>query len=263
MDLHTAGHRRGVVCAPHSAAVEAGRADARRGRQRARGDGRDGGLDRGRLSAHERHRRRRLLARARAVGPRARADGGGPRRRARAAGALSRATTTIPPRGPLAALTVPGAIGGWMLALEAAKAQGGALPLDVLLGHAIRQAARGHAGRAQPRRPHRRRRRRAEDRAGLRADLPGRRQAAGRRARCCGSRRSPRRSSSSPMPGSPISIAATSAREIAADLERVGAPVTRADLERATRDDRRAAVGRRSTPARSTTRRRRRRASPR
>src|SRR5215475_5370452 len=26
MDLHTAGHRRGVVCAPHHAAVEAGRA---------------------------------------------------------------------------------------------------------------------------------------------------------------------------------------------------------------------------------------------
>ena len=26
MDLHTAGHRRGVVCAPHSAAAEAGRA---------------------------------------------------------------------------------------------------------------------------------------------------------------------------------------------------------------------------------------------
>ena len=25
MDLHSAGHRRGVVCAPHSAAVEAGR----------------------------------------------------------------------------------------------------------------------------------------------------------------------------------------------------------------------------------------------
>jgi len=25
LDLHTAGHRRGVVCAPHSAAVEAGR----------------------------------------------------------------------------------------------------------------------------------------------------------------------------------------------------------------------------------------------
>ena len=26
MDLHSAGHRRGVVCAPHFAAVEAGRA---------------------------------------------------------------------------------------------------------------------------------------------------------------------------------------------------------------------------------------------
>src|SRR5947199_3574794 len=26
MDLHTAGHRQGVVCAPHTAAVEAGRA---------------------------------------------------------------------------------------------------------------------------------------------------------------------------------------------------------------------------------------------
>ena len=26
IDLHSAGHRRGVVCAPHSAAVEAGRA---------------------------------------------------------------------------------------------------------------------------------------------------------------------------------------------------------------------------------------------
>src|SRR5215468_1561907 len=26
MDLHTAGHRRGAVCAPHHAAVEAGRA---------------------------------------------------------------------------------------------------------------------------------------------------------------------------------------------------------------------------------------------
>ena len=26
IDLHTAGHRRGVVCAPHAAAAEAGRA---------------------------------------------------------------------------------------------------------------------------------------------------------------------------------------------------------------------------------------------
>src|ERR1700712_551542 len=40
---------------------------------------------------------------------------------------------TIPPRGPLAALTVPGAISGWMLALELAKAQGGRLPLIMML----------------------------------------------------------------------------------------------------------------------------------
>src|SRR5258708_37561731 len=32
---------------------------------------------------------------------------------------------TIPPRGGLAALTAPGAIAGWMLALEAAKTFGG------------------------------------------------------------------------------------------------------------------------------------------
>jgi len=49
----------------------------------------------------------------------------------------------IPPRGPLAALTVPGAIGGWTLALEAAKALGGKMPLDVLLASAIRQARDG------------------------------------------------------------------------------------------------------------------------
>jgi len=50
---------------------------------------------------------------------------------------LYRAHETIPARGPLAALTVPGAIGGWSLALELAKAHGGRMPLDMLLGAAI------------------------------------------------------------------------------------------------------------------------------
>src|SRR3989304_78949 len=55
----------------------------------------------------------------------------------------------IPSRGPLAALTVPGAVAGWMLAAEAAKAQvgkglGGKLPLDVLLAPAIRHARDGY-----------------------------------------------------------------------------------------------------------------------
>jgi len=50
----------------------------------------------------------------------------------------------IPPRGPDAALTVAGAVGGWGLALELAKALGGQMPLDLLLGDAIRLARNGY-----------------------------------------------------------------------------------------------------------------------
>jgi oxamate amidohydrolase len=50
----------------------------------------------------------------------------------------------IPPRGSLAALTVPGAIGGWALALELAKALGGRLPLHDLLRDAIRFGREGY-----------------------------------------------------------------------------------------------------------------------
>jgi oxamate amidohydrolase len=46
----------------------------------------------------------------------------------------------IPTRGPLAALTVPGAVGTWMLAQDYAAACGGRLPLGVLLQSAIDQA---------------------------------------------------------------------------------------------------------------------------
>src|ERR1700739_4421615 len=49
-----------------------------------------------------------------------------------------------PRGGPLAALTVPGAVAGWSLALEAAQAQGGRLPLESLLAHAIRHARDGY-----------------------------------------------------------------------------------------------------------------------
>src|SRR5262249_52317442 len=64
--------------------------------------------------------------------------------RAPARPALHRAHEAIPPRGPLAALTVPGAVGGWSLALEAARALGGRLPLAVLLAAAIRQSREGY-----------------------------------------------------------------------------------------------------------------------
>jgi gamma-glutamyltranspeptidase/glutathione hydrolase len=50
----------------------------------------------------------------------------------------------IPERGPLAALTVPGAIGGWMLALEAAKANGGRVPLARLLEPTIGLVRKGY-----------------------------------------------------------------------------------------------------------------------
>ncbi len=57
---------------------------------------------------------------------------------------LYREHETIPPRGPFAALTVPGAVGGWMLALEAAQASGARLPLDVLLAPAVGHARNGY-----------------------------------------------------------------------------------------------------------------------
>src|SRR3954447_17570523 len=124
MDLHTAGHSRGVVCAPHQAAVEAGRAVlAERGNAieaivamaasiavvypHMNGIGGDGFW----LIREPSGRVRALMAAGRA-------------------GALARPELyreaghdVIPSRGPLAALTVPGAIGGWILALDAARAQ--------------------------------------------------------------------------------------------------------------------------------------------
>ena len=55
----------------------------------------------------------------------------------------SQGLKAIPERGANAALTVPGAIGGWMLALEASKALGGKMPLQRLLEAAISIARKG------------------------------------------------------------------------------------------------------------------------
>jgi gamma-glutamyltranspeptidase/glutathione hydrolase len=49
----------------------------------------------------------------------------------------------IPARGPHAALTVAGAIGGWAEALAIAREEGGRLPLGLLLADAIRHARDG------------------------------------------------------------------------------------------------------------------------
>src|SRR5215831_9969513 len=145
MDLHTAGHRGGVAAAPHHLAAEAGRAILA-----------EGGNALEAMVA--------MAATIAAVYPHMNHIGGDgfwllrePSGRIRAlmgAGpAGARATPTfyrdhghdeIPPRGPLAALTVPAAIGGWMLALEAARANGGKLPLELLLGDAVRHAGEGY-----------------------------------------------------------------------------------------------------------------------
>jgi gamma-glutamyltranspeptidase/glutathione hydrolase len=143
-ELHSAGHRRGVVCAPHVAAVEAGRTILA-----------EGGNAIEAMVA--------MAASIAAVYPHMNHLGGDgfwlvrePRGRVRAimaagpAGALAkpelyRDYETIPPRGPLAALTVPGALAGWSVALQAAQAHGAALPLDVLLAPAIAQARDGYA----------------------------------------------------------------------------------------------------------------------
>lgn len=51
--------------------------------------------------------------------------------------------TSIPTRGPRAALTVAGAIGGWSLAAEMAKDAGGRMPIARLLAPAAHHAAEG------------------------------------------------------------------------------------------------------------------------
>ncbi|MDC7786294.1 gamma-glutamyltransferase [Rhodoplanes sp. TEM] len=143
MPLHTAGHRRGVAAAPHHAAAEAGRAVLADGGNALEamvamaamivsvyphmthvgGDGF--------WLVHEPSGKVRALMAPGPAGSRARIE-------------LYREHEAIPTRGPLAALTVPGAVSGWALALEAAKALGGRAPLDVLLAPAIKAAREGY-----------------------------------------------------------------------------------------------------------------------
>ena len=143
MTLHTAGHRRGVAAAPHRAAVEAGRAVLAE----------DGNALEAMVA---------MAATTAAVYPHMNHVGGDgiwlvrePKGTVHAIMAVGRAGAgakpdlyrgydEIPPRGPLAALTAPGAIGGWIAALDAAKHYRGRLPLDVLLADAIGYARDGY-----------------------------------------------------------------------------------------------------------------------
>jgi gamma-glutamyltranspeptidase/glutathione hydrolase len=138
---------------------------------------------------------------------------------------------TIPPRGPLAALTVPGAVGGWALALEAAKALGGKAPLDVLLSAAIRQARDGYTV--------------TRSQAQLTRDkLPELKDVPGFAETFLVDGKPPQQGDTLRQSALAQTLAHLAqaglddfyrgdiGREIAADLERIGAPVTRADLER-------------------------------
>jgi gamma-glutamyltranspeptidase/glutathione hydrolase len=228
MDLHTAGHRRGVVCAPHHAAVEAGRAVLA-----------EGGNALEAMVA--------MAATIAAVYPHMNHVGGDgfwllrePSGRVRALMAAGRAGSNarrelyrdheaIPPRGALGALTVPGVVAGWALALEAAKAHGGRMPLADLLAPAIRHAGDGYVvSRSQAALT-------GEKLAEL-VDAPdfaqtflvdGKPPAAGTRLK-------------QPALAATLDHLAHAglddfyrgdvAREMSADLDRIGSPVTRADL---------------------------------
>src|SRR4051812_24819295 len=129
MDLYTSGHRRGVVCAPHSAAVEDGRAVLAEG-----GNAIEAMIAMAASIAaayphmnhiggdafwllRERNGRMRALMGAGPAGAKASFDF-----------YREHGHDEIPSRGPLAALTVPGAVATWALAQEAASAFGGRMP---------------------------------------------------------------------------------------------------------------------------------------
>jgi len=231
MTLHTAGHRRGVVCAPHLAAVEDGRAVLAEG----------GNAIEAMLA---------MAATIAAVYPHMNHIGGDgfwlihePSGRVRALMGAGRAGSKatprlyrdaghneIPARGPFAALTVPGVVAAWMLALEAAKAQGGKLPLGVLLAPAIKHARDGYAvTRSQVRLT-------VEKYAELEM-VPGFLQTflVDGKAPEVGSRLTQSAFAATldqlVHAGLDDFYRGDVAREIAADLERIGSPVTRADLE--------------------------------
>jgi oxamate amidohydrolase len=231
-DLYTSGHRRGVVAAPHHAAAEAGRTILAEGGNAIEamvamaaaiaavyphmnhigGDGF--------WLIRERNGRVRALMGAGRAGAKASIDF-----------YRDQGHDEIPPRGPLAALTAPGAVAGWILALEFAKSLGGRLPLRTLLDAAIRYAGAGTAvTRSQARLT-------AEKFLELK-DVPGFAAtflAAGKPPEAgtlCRQRALAATLDHLARAGLTDFYRGDVGAEIAADLARIGSPLTRADLER-------------------------------
>jgi gamma-glutamyltranspeptidase len=231
MTLYSSGHRRGVVAAPHSATVEAGRYVLAEG-----GNALEAMVAMAASIAavypHMNHLGGDGFWLVREPSGRVRALMGAGPAGSRATPALYRehGHDTIPPRGPLAALTVPAAIGGWMLAMDAAKALGGRLPLDVLLAPAIRSAREGYVvarGQAELTR----------DKHDELKDVPGFAPAFlvdGKHPETGTTMKQPAMAATLEhlvQSGLGDFYRGDVGREIAADLERIGSPVTRADLE--------------------------------
>src|SRR5499433_3246773 len=229
MDLHTAGHRRGVVAAPHHAAVEAGRATLAEG-----GNALEAMVAMAATSAavypHMTHLGGDGIWLVREPSGRVRALMAAGRAGANARRELYRDYETILPRGALAALTAPSAVAGWMLALEVARAHGGRLRLGDLLAPAIVHANEGAlVTRSQARLT-------AEKLAELK-DAPGFAQTFlldGKPPDAGATLKQPALAATLDHlahAGLDDFYRGDVGREIAGDLDRVGSPVTRADLE--------------------------------
>ena len=141
MNLHSLGHRRGVAAAPHRDTAATGRQIFAEG-----GNALEAMIAMAASIAavypHMNHIGGDGFWLVREGSGRVRAlMGAGPAGgRASIAHYAEQGLEEIPTRGPLAALTVPGAVGTWILAQECAAACGGRLPLKVLLQSAVEQA---------------------------------------------------------------------------------------------------------------------------
>ena len=137
----------------------------------------------------------------------------------------------IPVRGGLAALTVPGVVGGWKVLLEAAITHGGRMPLTRLLEPAIARARRGYVvSRSYAWR--------FTTERGEKIEVPGFAET------FLADGKPPQEGAVLPAGRLPETLEQLAragfddfyrgdvGREIAADLERIGSPVTRSDLER-------------------------------
>jgi gamma-glutamyltranspeptidase/glutathione hydrolase len=148
------------------------------------------------------------------------------------AGATIKRYRTLGHDGPLAALTTPAAVDGWRCALELAHALGGRMPLRDLLAAAIRHAREGcevspSEARTVPNRFEELKA--APGFAAAYLDAEGKTPAAG----------TIRKNEALAATLDHLASAGLRdfhrgdvGREIAADLERIGAPIARADLER-------------------------------